>query len=149
MARHSFRPIGNSVAVKTGDDVRPDSSCFADEVVIDFPSPARAIDRIRSAFIADERAVVSAELELSGREARDGASVPLGVPVRYTCRTCGGRGETWTERCAGCGGGGVEVVQHQVDVLVPAGTRDGDRFQFSVSARHDLSTRIELRVRIA
>jgi hypothetical protein len=149
MARHSFRPFGNSVAVKTGDDARPDSSCFADEVVIDFPSPARAIDRIKSAFVAEERALLSAELELSGREARDGATVPLAVPVRYTCRACGGRGETWTERCVTCRGAGVEVAQHQVDVLVPAGTCDGDRFHFSVSARHDLSTRIELRVRIA
>jgi DnaJ-class molecular chaperone len=71
------------------------------------------------------------------------------VPVRCTCRQCGGRGETWTERCGNCGGSGVEVLRHQVDVRVPAGAREGDRFQFSVSARHDVSTRIELRVRIA
>jgi hypothetical protein len=135
--------------VKAGDDSRPDTSCFADEVVIDFPSPARAIDRIRRAFIADERAAVSTDLLLSRRDAREGATVPLAVPVPCTCRACGGRGETWTERCNRCGGAGREVVRHQVDVLVPAGTADGERFQFSVSARHDISTRIELRVRIA
>jgi hypothetical protein len=149
MVRRTFRPIGSDVAVRAGEDSRPETSCFADEVVIDFPSPARAIDRIRRAFMSDERAAMAADLHLSAREGRDGATVPLGVPVRCTCRTCGGRGETWTECCAGCGGTGVEVLRHPVEVSVPPGTCDGDRFHFSISARHDLTTRIELRVCIA
>jgi len=48
MARHAFRSIGGEVAVKAGDEPRPDTSCFADEVVVDFPSVAPAVDRIRS-----------------------------------------------------------------------------------------------------
>jgi len=75
--------------------------------------------------------------------------VPIGVPVRCTCRACGGRGETWTEHCSRCGGTGFDVLRHQVEVSVPAGTCDGDRVQFVVSVRHDVSTRIDLRVRIA
>jgi hypothetical protein len=149
MARRSFRPIRGSVAVDSGDEYRSDAGCFADEVVIDFPSPARAIDRIRHAFVADERAAIAADLCLSVREAREGATVPLGVPVHCTCQGCGGRGETWPDRCGRCAGSGLEVRRHQVEVSVPAGTCDGDRFHFSVSARHDVSTRIELRVRIA
>ncbi len=151
MARHTFRPIGGRVAVKSDEDgLRHDTSCFADEVVIDFPSPARAIDRIRHAFVADERvAPVPASLSLSRREARQGAILPLDVVVRCTCRECGGRGETWAEPCGRCAGGGVELLQHQVQVSIPAGVADGDRFHFSVSPRHDVSTRIELRVVVA
>jgi len=55
MARHMFRSIGSGVAVRAGDDHRADASCFADDVVIDFPSTAPAIDRMRKAFVADER----------------------------------------------------------------------------------------------
>ncbi len=150
MARHTFGPTGGRVAVKSDDELRHDTSCFADEVVIDFPSPARAIDRIRHAFVADERiAPVPAILSLSPREARQGATVPLDVSVRCTCRVCGGRGETWAEPCGRCAGGGVELLRHQVQVSIPAGVAHGDRFHFSVSPRHDVSTRIELRVLVA
>jgi hypothetical protein len=150
MARHTFRARhGSSVAVHTGDEDRAAAGCFADEVVIDFPSPARAIDRMRHAFVGEDRAQLTADLRLSTREAGDGAVVPLHVPVPCTCRACGGRGEAWPDRCAHCAGSGVEVVHHEVDVSVPAGTREGDRFHFVVSARHDVSTRIELHVRIS
>jgi DnaJ-class molecular chaperone len=105
---------------------------------------------MRHAFVRDERQVaVAADLELSWREARDGAVVPLDVPVRCTCRLCGGRGETWTERCLRCEGSGTELLRHQVQVSVPPGVTDGDRFCFSVAARHDPPTRIELRVSVA
>lgn len=149
MARRTFRTIRGATAVHTIDGDRADAGCFADEVVIDFPSPSRAIDRMRHAFVAGERAAIAAELRLSAREAREGAVVPLGVPVQCTCRACGGRGEQWPERCHQCLGCGIQVVRHDVEVSVPAGTADGDQFSFSVSARHDVSTRIELRVRIA
>lgn len=150
MARHTFRARhGGGVAVQNGDEDRAPVGCFADEVVIDFPSPARAIDRMRHAFVGDERGSLAAELPLSRREASDGATVPLRVPVPCTCRACGGRGEAWTEPCARCASSGVEVVHHQVDVSVPSGTRDGDRFHFVVGVRCDVSTRIELHVRIS
>jgi hypothetical protein len=150
MARDTFRPSGGSVALTTAGEPQHEWSCFADEVVIDFPSAARAIDRMRHAFVGDERVtVLPADLRLSWREARDGAVVALDVPVRCTCRACGGRGETWTERCGRCAGSGTERLPHQVQVSVPAGVRDGDCFSFTIGVRHDLPTRIELRVSIA
>lgn len=125
-------------------------SCFADEVVIDFPSAARAIDRIRHAFVAEERQrSMPAELQLSRREAQTGVTLPVDVPVRATCRRCGGRGETWTERCGVCSGTGTELLTHQVLVSVPAGVEHGDRFYFSIGVRHDTPTRIELQVLVA
>jgi DnaJ-class molecular chaperone len=141
---------GDQVAVVGVDDGRQDASCFADEVVIDFPSVAPAVDRMRRAFVADERGeALRAAITLSTREAREGTTVPLEVPVRCTCKTCGGRGETWTESCGPCRGSGVEFLRHQLQVLVPAGVIDGARFSFTVTPRHHPSTRIELKVQIA
>jgi hypothetical protein len=151
MRGNTFRPIGGfHVAIIGVDDPRHDASCFADEVVIDFPSVAPAIDRMRRAFVADERGdALRAALQLSAREAREGATVPLEVPVRCTCLTCGGRGETWTESCRICGGSGVELLRHQLQVSVPAGVEDGTRFYFTVTPRHHPSTRIELHVLVS
>lgn len=148
MGWNAFRPFGGyAVAVRDGDEIRHDRRWFADEVVIDFPSVAPAVERMRIAFIADERATtMMAAIQISPREAHEGAIVPLDVPVRCTCHECGGRGEMWTQRCARCAGVGSELLHHQVHVTVPAGVEDGACFHFSVAPRHDLSTRIELRV---
>jgi hypothetical protein len=147
MRRRTFRPHGgDSVAVIAGED-RHDASCFADEVAIDFPSVDLAIARIRRAFLADERpSQLRATVHLSGREARTGATVPLDVPVHCTCRHCGGRGESWTETCVHCDGTGAELLHQPLHVTIPAGVNDGARFQFTVTPRQNLSTRIELHV---
>ena len=122
-------------------------SCFADEVVIDFPSVTPVVERIRRAFVEDERPVtLSTSIQLSDREALAGATVPLEVPVRCTCRGCGGRGEQWAESCTRCGGRGEEILRHMLQVTVPAGVVDGARFKFTVMARHNPPTRIELHV---
>lgn len=126
------------------------ADCFADEVGIDFPSMAPAVDRMRRSFLAGERAAaLSATIQVSRREAREGAAVPLSVPVSCTCGACGGRGESWTEPCSRCDGSGTEWRRHQLRVLVPAGVLDGACFQFTVAPRHDPPTRVELRVLVA
>ena len=151
MGGKTFRPFGaGPLAIVGGTDSRSEASCFADEVVVDFPSVAPAVDRMRSAFLADERAAaLNAALRLSHREAREGAVVPLEVPVRCTCHACGGRGETWTERCVRCQGSGIELRRHQLKVSVPAGVLDGSCFNFTVTPRHNPPTRVELRVLVA
>lgn len=151
MGGNTFRPFGaGSMAVVGRTDSRPEANCFADEVVVDFPSVAPAVDRMRSAFLVDERAAaLSAAIRLSHREARDGAMVPLEVSVRCTCHDCGGRGETWTEPCEHCAGRGTRLLRHQLQVSVPAGVVHGTRFYFTVTPRHDPPTRIELHVLVA
>jgi DnaJ-class molecular chaperone len=150
MKGHTFRPLGSGAAVAAGIEATADASCFADEVVVDFPSVAAAVDRMRNAFLADERgASLTLAMRLSVHEARTGATVPLEVPVRCTCRDCGGRGETWTERCPQCAGSGTRVLRHQLRVSVPAGVLDGTRFYFTVTPRQDPPTRIELHVLVA
>ena len=151
MGGNTFRPFGaGSVGTVGGTDSCRNASCFADEVIVDFPSVAPAVDRMRSAFLADERAAaLSAAIRLSRREARDGAMVPLEVPVRCTCHDCGGRGETWTVPCVRCQGSGTELRPHQLQVVVPAGILNGTCFNFTVTPRHHPPTRVELRVLVA
>ncbi len=148
MAGNTFRPFGSGqVAVIAGEDARPEISCFADEVVVDFPSVAPAVERIRRGLIADERTPpVTATVTITRRDALLGVKVPLEVPVRCTCRACGGRGESWTESCLRCHGAGTEMLRHLLQVTLPAGTSDGARYQFAVTARHNPPTRIDLHV---
>jgi hypothetical protein len=150
MKGDTFRPRGSdAMAVLAAEEAGHGAhrDCFADEVVIDFPSVAPAVEKMRHAFVeSGHGAALSARIELSGREAAEGVTLSLDVPVRTTCRTCGGRGETWSERCTACDASGIELLTHQVHVSVPAGVADGARFRFSVSTRHDAPTTVELHV---
>ena len=124
--------------------------CFADEVAIDFPSVGAAVDRIRHGFLGSEAQTgsVCAEIQLSRREAFDGVTIPLEVPIRATCPECGGRGESWTEACLECAGSGTTLFTHHVRVSVPARVTDGACVRFRVSMPDAPPTRVELRVAI-
>jgi len=126
--------------------------CFKDEIAIDFPSVGGLVDRVRDAFLGDDgresAGMVTREVQLSNREARRGTIVPLELPIRGTCRGCGGRGEVWTEPCVACCGSGHSIVRHPIRVSVPAGVSDGTRFRFKVSSPHAAPVRVELRVAI-
>jgi len=142
-------PLGPSAASVRGYPAgRREVDCFADEVVIDFPSVARAVERMRRPFVeADER--VPAVVRVTPRQAVDGAVVPVEAPIRCVCSECGGRGESWPEACPRCAGTGLEIRRHRVQVVLPAHLPDGARFHFTVSPRHQPSTRVELRVVVA
>ena len=150
MPEQLYPPFGGSqVAVVAGDDLRQ-TNWFADEVGIDFPSVAEAVERMRRAFLAAERpAPESAVIQLSRREAHSGVIAPLEVPLVCTCRNCGGRGESWTEACTRCNGRGLELLRHLLQVRIPAGVIDGAHFCFTVIPRHNPPTRIELHVLVA
>jgi len=124
--------------------------CFADEIAIDFPSVERVMERMRVAFLGEhlDADVLRAEVSLSQREAFDGLVVPLSVPVRVTCPHCGGRGETWTERCDLCRGTGESLIQHPVRVSVPPRVADGARFRFRLKSPDASLVRVEVRVAI-
>lgn len=146
----TFRSFGaGSVAVAPDVDRGFETRCFADEVVVDFPSVAPAVDRMRGAFLVDERrAALSAAVTITCQEARDGALIPLDVSVRCACADCGGRGEAWAEPCVRCQGSGLECRPHQVRVAVPPGVADGACFSFTITPRHNPPTRVDLRVLI-
>ncbi|MGC4082624.1 MAG: hypothetical protein QM736_11065 [Vicinamibacterales bacterium] len=92
--------------------------------------------------------MVTREVRLSNREALRGTIVPLELPIRGTCRRCGGRGEVWTEPCGACCGSGDSLVRHPIRVSVPPGVPDGARFRFRVSSPHAATVRVELRVAV-
>jgi molecular chaperone DnaJ len=122
---------------------------FTDEVAIDFPSVASVLDRMRHSFFGESPVVgLNAEIVLSPQEAFWGTTVPLDVPLRRTCTRCGGRGESWQDRCAHCGGGGEVSATHELKLRVPAGVREGARFRFSVMPPGAPHTVVEVRVSI-
>jgi hypothetical protein len=121
--------------------------CFADEIAIDFPSVDRVIDRMRDSLLGrSDHDVLSAEVSLSQFEAWRGHIVPLEVPVRATCATCGGRGETWAEPCGDCFGSGESVLRHAVRVSVPPRVEDGTRLRFRLCSPDAPPVRVEVRV---
>lgn len=124
--------------------------CFGDEIAIDFPSVAAVVDRMRDAFLGLDAASEAwrAEVQLSPREAFDGAVVPLQIPVRLTCRLCGGRGETWGDCCPECEGTGARDCRHHIRLTLPRGMTDGLRLRFSVTPPHAVPTRVEVRIAI-
>jgi molecular chaperone DnaJ len=125
------------------------SEWFADEIAIDFPSVANLLDQMRHAFFAGAAlGQLSAEIVLSPLEAFTGITIPLDVPVRQTCASCGGRGETWQEWCDQCGGCGDISCLHEVEIRVPAGVREGDRFRFAVAPTGAPCTIVDVRISI-
>jgi hypothetical protein len=128
--------------------------CFADEIAIDFPSLEPVVERMRDAFLGDQAPnpdadVHRAEVRVTRREASGGLVVPIEVPLRALCRHCGGRGETWTDPCAACGGTGASLVNRSVRVSLPPGLRSGDRIRFRVSSPDAGAVRVELRVAVS
>jgi hypothetical protein len=123
---------------------------FADEVAIDFPALGDKVERMSHAFIEAEVPSdrLHAEIQLSRRQAGTGAAVPLEVPVRSTCRGCGGRGEVWGDPCPPCAGSGHSFHRQTLTVSVPPGVVHGTRFTFSVSPPRGPRTRVEVRVAV-
>lgn len=151
MARHLFHPgRGGEIARLTEHDQRHESLCFGDEIVIDFPSMARAVERMRRGFMVDEcLAERPTPLHVSPRQAREGTVVPLAVPLRCTCVHCDGRGELASALCPSCAGTGTELRRQDVRVSVPPGVCTGDRFHLSLRPPHDAPTRVELQILVA
>ena len=153
MRNYSIRPRDDGRAAKRvlAMPLARRAGWFDDEIAIDFPSLHAAVERMRACFVAasagcDPRRRLSTELHLSPREAFHGVTVPLDVPVRRLCLSCGGRGETWPDRCDACDGSGEALGRHPVRLVVPPRVRDGDRFALSVSAPSAPPTHIEVRV---
>ena len=148
MHGNTFRPSDPSATGLRGAHIeRPDERCFADEVVVDFPSVVPAVSRMWRGFVEPDRAV-EITIQVAARDAFRGARVSFDAPVRRLCRACGGRGESWAEACVTCAGGGTEVIECPVTVALPRGVRDGACLGFTVSPRHEPPTRVELRVSV-
>lgn len=126
-------------------------TCFADEIAIDFPSIAPAVDRVRETFASSEDRAVALETEilLTPRQASIGAIVPIALDLSGLCSDCGGRGESWAEPCTRCAGTGERGHTHHFRLALPAGVADGARFRFVVAPPSVRATRVEVTVSVA
>jgi molecular chaperone DnaJ len=59
------------------------------------------------------------EVILSPEEAAKGIVVPVGVPVFYNCRQCGGSGRDWLFPCIDCNAQGIIEEEETVRVCIP------------------------------
>ena len=120
--------------------------CFADEIAIDFPSVGTVVDRMRDAFLGerDDDGVLRADVLLSSREAWGGLVVPIDLHIPGTCQRCGGRGESWTDRCDHCHGTGQSLLRQRLRVSVPPGVADGARFRFRLASPDAAPVRVEV-----
>jgi len=112
----------------------PPADWFADDVAVDFPAMGPLVGRMRARFLgeADGPEAVRAEVQLTPAEASVGRRIALSLPLRRTCRVCGGRGETWNRRCAPCAGSGLDAAGHVVRLYVPAGVRHGASLSYQL-----------------
>ena len=119
----------------SGDELSVTAAdCLADEVHIDFPSVLSVLDRMRHQFFGGPvRPENGPDVVVTPHEAFWGAVIPLEVPVRRTCASCGGRGETWNDWCAACAGIGDQPSFQAVNLRIPAGVRHGARVRFRVA----------------
>lgn len=150
MSNESRRPLDDQGMAAPAVGRRAfDREWCADEVGIDFPSMTTAVERIRTSMLGEElESPLRAEIRLSPREAFDGVTVPLDVPVRSACPLCGGRGESWMESCRACAGTGESLFHHRVRLSVPPRVADGTSFRFKVTSPLALPTRVEVHVAI-
>jgi hypothetical protein len=130
------------------DVVRSDP--FLDEVAVDFPSIGAVLDRVRDAFLSEGAApradTLKVAVHISGAQAYRGTVASIAVPVRFTCATCGGRGESWADPCLSCCGTGYSDEHSVLRVPVPPGVVDGARLYFRVRPPHGSAIRVEVTV---
>jgi DnaJ-class molecular chaperone len=62
---------------------------------------------------------LNVEVILSPEEAAGGVAIPVGVPVFYNCRQCGGSGRDWLFPCIDCNAQGIIEAEETVRVYIP------------------------------
>lgn len=89
------------------------------------------------------------EVVLSEEELREGAHLPLRVPIFEACPRCEGTGHAGFFTCDRCGGEGIMTGIHRIDVLIPAGTREGTVIPLSLRQLGVGNLWINLHVRVS
>jgi hypothetical protein len=122
------------------------------EIGIDFPSMAATLDRMRDAFFrmaAADPNGLPFDLVVAPDEMDRPREIVLDVPYSVTCRTCGGRGESWDRWCDACGSCGETDIRQSVKVTLPRRLADGARFTLRVVDRGLGLPEIAVRIRVA
>ena len=92
---------------------------------------------------------LSAEVELTRREAEEGCEVPVEAPVETVCERCDGTGRRRGSVCARCEGTGAREVLLRTALQIPPGVRHGDRISVPLRAEGLEDLRVSLRITIS
>jgi hypothetical protein len=123
------------------------ADCLPDDIDVDFPSVLTVLDSMRQSFFGGAaRQESGPDVVVTPQEAFWGAIVPLGVPVRRTCKACGGRGEVWSDWCVECAGIGDLPGFQAVNLRIPARVQDGRRLRFRLVVPGIRETLVDARV---
>ena len=126
----------------------------ADDVEVGFPSVARFTSAIKRSFFGssdtglDKSNIQRRVLELTSRNAREGAQFPIEIESKLSCPVCAGSGERWPDLCGVCAGIGAVVVPQRLDVRVPAGVRDGTWLRLTVRPLYSGEIQVDVRVAV-
>ena len=128
------------------------SDPFHDEIAIDFPSTGRFVERVRQTFASEgapgPSEALSVLVSISPAQAFRGVVVPVDLALTAPCSLCGGRGESWAERCTACDGSGDEEIPYLLRVVVPPDVRDGATIRMRARTPEGTSVRVEATVTI-
>ena len=91
---------------------------------------------------------LNVEVILSPDEAARGVTVPVGVPIFYTCPQCGGSGRDWLFPCVNCNAQGIIEEERTVRVYIPSMVPDGTIFEVPIHGLgiHNFYLRLHIRI---
>ncbi len=94
-------------------------------------------DRIRQRVIEEaewETPLEGLEVRilLSAQEAMTGGTLPVNIPVYYSCSACRGSGRTWRYVCSTCHGQAILQEQATLRVRIPSMVQDGTLLEVPV-----------------
>jgi DnaJ-class molecular chaperone len=91
---------------------------------------------------------LNVDLILSPEETARDVTVPVGVPVFYTCRQCAGSGRDWLFPCVNCNAQGIIEEEKTVRVSIPPMVPDGTIIEVPIDGLgiHNFYLRLHIRI---
>ncbi len=91
---------------------------------------------------------LNVEVILSPEEAAGGVAIPVGVPVFYNCRQCGGSGRDWLFPCIDCNAQGIIEAEETVRVYIPSKVPDRAIIEVPIHGLgiHNFYLRLHIRI---
>jgi len=91
---------------------------------------------------------LNVEVILSPEEAAGGVAIPVGVPVFYNCRQCGGSGRDWLFPCVDCSAQGTIEQEETVRVYIPPMVPDRAMIEVPIHGLgiHNFYLRLHIRI---
>jgi molecular chaperone DnaJ len=91
---------------------------------------------------------LNVEVILSPEEAAGGVAIPVGVPVFFNCRQCGGSGRDWLFPCIDCNAQGIIEAEETVRVYIPSKVRDRSIIEVPIHGLgiHNFYLRLHIRI---